>query len=318
VPLQIGAHVHAALVELAHSASASTFMVVQAALAVLLSRLGAGTDIALGAPVAGRTDEVMHELIGFFVNTLVLRADLSGGPSFRELLRRVKEACLGAYAHQDVPFEKLVEELQPRRELGRSPLFQVMFAWQGEAPAALELGGLRLRPGEVGAGTAKFELTLALAGGPGGLRGSLEYSTDLFDEATAARLVGHLVRLLEGIVAQPDRRLGEVPLLGEDERRQLLNAWHEACPGESEGRACEHRMPKPHERRHDSRHGGLVPVQDANPGSIAAGAKDCHTGAKVNSGLVVINLAGCSMAGGRGTDLYGERKAVRAGFYLCG
>jgi amino acid adenylation domain-containing protein len=180
----------------------------------------------VGSPIAGRTRGEVEELIGFFVNTLVLRTDLSGDPSFRETLRRVREATLGAYAHQEVPFEKLVAELQPERSLSHSPLFQVMFTLQNAGGEGGALPGLKA--GGVGAAMeiAKFDLSLALAATPQGLRGTLNYSTDLFERGTAERMVGHLERVLEQVAADADVRLSRLELLGEAERALVLEEWN--------------------------------------------------------------------------------------------
>ena len=189
-------------------------MVVQAGLCALLTRLGAGTDIAIGSPVAGRGDVALDDLVGFFVNTLVLRTDTSGQPSFRELVGRVRSGNLAAYGHQDVPFERLVEALNPSRSLSRHPLFQVMLAFQNNAAVGLELEGVAASFEEVATTTSKFDLALSLAergdaqGAPAGLVGTLEYATDLFDGSSAAGLVDRLVRLLAAAVSRSGRCAG--------------------------------------------------------------------------------------------------------------
>ncbi|MCA1683762.1 MAG: condensation domain-containing protein, partial [Actinobacteria bacterium] len=197
---------------LARQAGATPFMALLAGWAALLHRYGGQSEVVVGTPIAGRTRVEIEPLIGFFANTLVLRTDVGGNPTTRELLGRVREVCLGAYAHQDLPFERLVEELAPEREPSRNPLFQVMFSLEPRRKWP-ELPGLRLRPLPVPTATAKFDLTLALAEAPEGLRGVAEYSTDLFDPPTVARLVGHYRRLLEAMVADPDRPVAYLDFL---------------------------------------------------------------------------------------------------------
>ena len=203
------------------------FMALLASFQVLLSRYSGQDDISVGSPIAGRRHSELEGLIGFFVNTLVLRARLSGVSSFRELLQQVRETTLGAFAHQDIPFEKLVEELRPPRDLSRSPLFQVMFALQNVPTGEFQLPGLTLRPVEHEGTTAKFELSLALAEGPDGFGGTLTYNTDLFDAATAARMMRHFQVLLEAIAARPDTALSDLPLLTSEERQQVLVEWND-------------------------------------------------------------------------------------------
>ncbi|MFJ5521339.1 condensation domain-containing protein, partial [Streptomyces griseoluteus] len=231
VPIEIEAQLHAALQELARKSGASMFMVVQAAFAALLSRLGAGIDIPIGAPVAGRTDEALDDLVGFFVNTLVLRMDLSGEPTFRELLARVRASVLAAHEHQDVPFEHLVEVLNPARSMARHPLFQVALAFQNNAQAELRLKGLTLSLVDFETNTAKFDLSLGISeqfskqGKPAGLSGVFEFAADLFDRSTIESFVVYLHRLLAGVVADPDLPVGSVEILSVGERRDLLSGW---------------------------------------------------------------------------------------------
>ncbi|MEJ8655376.1 amino acid adenylation domain-containing protein [Streptomyces sp. MS1.AVA.4] len=227
--LSIGAEQARELRRLARSCDVSMFMVVQAAVAALLTRLGAGTDIPLGSPISGRADRSLEELVGFFLNTLVLRTDTSGDPTFRELLGRVREADLAAFDHQDVPFERLVEVLNPARSLARHPLFQVMVVYLtagGEEPG---LPGLRTRREEVGQSTAKFDLSFDFverAGGDG-VDGVLEYSTDLFDRATADSFAERLLRILRAVAADPDTRVSGIDILGEAERHRVLHEWND-------------------------------------------------------------------------------------------
>src|SRR5262249_32396235 len=187
------------------------------ALAALLTRLGAGHDIPIGSPIAGRTDGALDELVGFFVNTLVLRTDTTGDPSVRELIARVRGTNLAAYGHQELPFERLVEVLNPARSLARHPLFQVMLVLQNTAPpsfAALPALTARLQPVEIA--NIKFDLALGLAerpaaaGAAAGIDGVLDYAVDLFDRATAAAIAARLIRLLAAAVADPTRAIGSL------------------------------------------------------------------------------------------------------------
>jgi amino acid adenylation domain-containing protein len=205
------------------------FMTLLAAFQTLLRRYTEQDDIVVGSPIANRNRTEIENLIGFFVNTLVLRSDLSGDPTFTEVLSRIREGALRAYAHQDLPFEKLVEELQPKRDLSYSPLFQVMFVLQNAPDPAREFEGLTLRSFGVDGGTAKFDLTLSMQEEAEGLRGSLEYNTDLFDAVTVERMLIHFQVLLEGIVADSERRISELPLLNEAERQQLLVEWNDTA-----------------------------------------------------------------------------------------
>jgi amino acid adenylation domain-containing protein len=230
-----GAGLHAGLAGLAREHRASIFMTLLAGLAALLSRMGAGTDIPLGAPAAGRTDEAMHDLVGFFVNTLVLRADVSGDPGFAGLLGRVRETVLAAQARQDVPFEHLVEVLNPARSAARHPLFQVMIADEDVAAVDWQLPGLRIEAEPVPDVAVKFDLTLTFRqdhdanGAPAGISASFEYAADLFDPATVQALAARLTRLLAQAAADPARPLSAFDLLTGAERRQLLHDWNDTA-----------------------------------------------------------------------------------------
>ena len=224
--VRVGAEVTRALKSLTKGEESTLFMALMAAWQVLLMRYTGQDDIAVGTPIAGRTQDETEGLIGFFINMLVLRADLSGTPSFRQLLGRVREAALGAYAHQDAPFEKLVEELQPERVLSHTPLFQTAMVLQNTPDERVRMSTIKLS-GLGGQGMfAKFDLTLALAETEGGLSGTLEYKTDLFDAATITRMIGHFERLLAAIVANPDEQINRLRLLSDAERRQLLAEWN--------------------------------------------------------------------------------------------
>ena len=233
VGLRVDVRVHAGLVAAARAGRATVFMVVQAGLTLLLARLGAGCDVPLGIPAAGRGDVALDDLAGFFVNTLVLRTDASGDPSLAEMIARARQAALGAYAHQDVPFERLVEMLHPDRSLARHPLFQVMLSVQNLPAARWALSGLEASPAPAASAAARFDLAVMLretrgsAGTTGGLDGSVRYACDLFDEATAGQLAGRLVRVLEQIAADPGLRVSRVRVLEEAERRQLVAGWND-------------------------------------------------------------------------------------------
>ena len=220
--------------ELARREGGTLFMVLLAGFQALLGRYAGQDDLAVGTPIAGRNHLEIEGLIGFFVNTLVLRGDLSGDPSFRELLARVRETVLAGHLHQDVPFEKLVEELEPERSLSHTPLFQVSFLLQNEREGGGAEGGLadglRMRPAAAGDSPAKFDLTLALAEQEGALHGALVYAADLFDPATVERFAGHLERLLAAAVAAPGAAVADLPLLGPAEREQVLVEWSGATP----------------------------------------------------------------------------------------
>ncbi|POM23713.1 Dimodular nonribosomal peptide synthase [Actinomadura rubteroloni] len=228
VAFALGADLHRTLAALARDARASLFMTVQAGVAALLTRLGAGTDVPLGTPAAGRADDALDALVGCFVNALVLRTDTSGNPAFRDLLDRVRAADLAAFEHQDVPFDRVVEALAPPRALTRHPLFQVMVTYAADPPASPDLPGLTASVRMVATGGAKFDLAFRFTERPGGagIDGAVEYSADLFDHATVEALAGRLVRLLGQAAADPGRRIGDLDVLSADERRTILTAWN--------------------------------------------------------------------------------------------
>ncbi|HEY0604396.1 MAG TPA: amino acid adenylation domain-containing protein, partial [Herpetosiphonaceae bacterium] len=214
------------LVVLSRREGVTLFMTLLTAFQTLLHRYSRQDDIVVGTPIANRTRAETEDLIGCFINMLALRADLSGRPTFREALRRVRELTLSAYAHQDLSFEQVVDALQPERDLSRHPLFQVMFALQSATHAPPELSGLTLEQLPIDLESVKFDLNLTLAETDAGLAGVLEYSTDLFSAETMARLVGHYETLLHAIVSDPDQRLVDLPLLTASEREQIVVAWN--------------------------------------------------------------------------------------------
>jgi amino acid adenylation domain-containing protein len=215
-----------ALAELSKGTGVTLFMTLYAAFVTLLYRYTGSDDIVIGTPVANRTPQEIEGLIGFFVNTLALRTDLSGNPIFEQLLRRVREVALQAYTHQDLPFEQLVEALQPERSLSHTPLFQVMFALDDALVPSMDLLDLTVSSYSVESGTTKFDLTLSMENTASGLIGEWEYNSDLFDATTIERMAEHLQTLLEGIVANPEQRISELPLLTQTERQQLLFEWN--------------------------------------------------------------------------------------------
>ncbi|MGW7594778.1 condensation domain-containing protein, partial [Streptomyces rubiginosohelvolus] len=233
---RIPAELHQALYGLARKTRSSLFMVVQAGLAALLTRLGAGTDIPIGTPIAGRTDTAVEELVGFFANTLVLRTDTSGDPTFNELIDRVRERSLAAYAHQDVPFERLVEVVDPERSLARHPLFQVSLSLHHTDPRATvaevaRLPRLAVELERLPIEDTKFDLNFELterfddAGRPVGIAADLEFSADLFDSRTARSVRERYLRLLAAMAGEPDRRVSEAGILDAAERMAVLEEW---------------------------------------------------------------------------------------------
>ncbi|HEU4768417.1 MAG TPA: amino acid adenylation domain-containing protein, partial [Pyrinomonadaceae bacterium] len=229
------------LVELSRREDATLFMTLLAAFLVLLNRYTAESDIVVGTPVANRNRQELESLIGFFVNTLPLRADLSGDPPLRELLACVRNICLDAYAHQDVPFEMLVQELSPARDPGRNPIFQVMFALQNMPEAAAQPAALAITPVDVNTARAQFDLTLDVTQADGQLHAGLVYNTDLFDTTTIERMASHFQLLLAGIADNVDRPIGALPLLTATELRQLLVEWNDTAK-ELTTEVCIHRL----------------------------------------------------------------------------
>jgi surfactin family lipopeptide synthetase A len=211
---------------LARKENATLFMVLLTAWVAVLSRYSRQRDIVVGVPVANRTRRELTDLIGLFVNALVVRTKWEGNPSFRDLLKRVREVSLEAHEHQHLPFEKLVESLQPERNLGRHPLFQVAFGTRNGPAEELMLPNLTVGLEEIPNGTAKFDLELSVHEQRTGLRATLEYRTDLFEMATVERMLGHFERLLGAAITDPDRRIFQLEMLREDERHRLLLDWN--------------------------------------------------------------------------------------------
>ncbi len=224
-PVYLPAELIRQIQALSRREGATLFMVLLAAFQTLLARYSGQQDLAVGTPVAGRNRLEIEGLIGFFINTLVLRGDMAGEPSFRELLGRVRETSLAAHTHQDMPFEKLVQELSPERSLAQTPLFQVVFVLHNAPVKNLEIQGLRLRPLDTATTTSKFDLTLNLADQNGGLGGTVKYATDLFDATTIDRLILHYEKLLTAALAAPGLLASELPLLNGAERHQIILEW---------------------------------------------------------------------------------------------
>ena len=225
-PFQLSEQMTRELKALSQREGSTLFMTLLAAFQALLMRYSGQEDLVVGTPIANRTRVEIEPLIGFFVNTLVVRTDLSENPSFREVLRRVRQQMLEAYAHQDLPFERLVEELQPERSLSYAPLFQVMFALQPVLTHLFTLPHLTVEDMTSETATSKFDLTVLLDESEREIEGVIEYSTDLFEEATIARMVGHFQTLLAGLLADPEQPIGELALLTEAERVQVLEEWN--------------------------------------------------------------------------------------------
>lgn len=235
VTFTVDAELHDELARIARQERATVFMAFHAVLAALLTKLGAGTDIPIGTAVAGRDDDSLTDLVGFFVNTVVLRADTSGDPGFRELLRRVRDTDLDAFAHGDLPFESLVEALNPPRSLARHPLFQVLLVAQQTAPSSYVVADLDVVAEEPGIGFAKFDLTFHMTerapvnSTQSGVDVTVEYATDLFDEATVRRLADYFQRLLRAALATPDEPVGRLDVMPPDERRRVLVDWNDTA-----------------------------------------------------------------------------------------
>ena len=228
-PITLPQSLTTAVNELSRREGVTQFMTLLTAFQALLYRYSGQENVVVGSPIANRNRPEVEGLIGFFVNTLVLRTDLSGNPTFRQLISRVRDVCLGAYGHQDLPFEKLVHELHPERDLSRNPLFQVMFVLQNAPRTLPQVSGISLESLEIARSTSPFDLSLFLRERDEKLIGFFEYSTDLFDRLTIKRMIGQFQTLLEGIVANPDQPISTLPLLTEEEKHQLLVEWNDTA-----------------------------------------------------------------------------------------
>ncbi|MEH2062943.1 MAG: amino acid adenylation domain-containing protein [Nostoc sp.] len=240
-PLALSKSLTEKLTQFSQQEGVTLFMTLLAAFQTLLFRYTSSADIQVGSVIANRHYQEIESLIGFFVNTLVLRSDFSDSPTFRQLLKQVREVTLEAYSHQDLPFEKLVEELEPERDLSRHPLFQIGFALQNVPIQALELSGLTINHRLEHNGAAKFDLFLELFETPDGISGWFEYSTDLFDAATISRIGENFQTLVAGIVANPDQKVADLPLLTTTERQQLLVGWNQTQADYPE-QSCIHQL----------------------------------------------------------------------------
>jgi len=241
LPVQLSKSLTEGLAELSKRSGVTMFMTLLAAFQVLLERYSGQEEMVVGTPIANRTRGETEGLIGFFVNTLALRGRVVEEESWEQLLGRVREVCLGAYAHQEVPFEKLVEELQPERELSQQPLFQVMLILQNAPREELQMSGLRMMRVRGEGGSTKFDLTLALEESGGRLQGSIEYSSDLFDRETVARLSAHYERLLSELSRDAGQQIWRSEMLGSSEREQLLWEWNQTARAYPAG-ACIHEL----------------------------------------------------------------------------
>jgi amino acid adenylation domain-containing protein len=319
-----------ALGGLARREGVTLYIVLLAAFQVLLCRWSGQRDLVVGTPIAGRTDRATETLIGFFVNMLALRTDLSGDPTFRGLLGRVKEVAFAAYAHQDLPFEKLVEELRPVRDLSRQPLFQVLFALQNVPREELVVSGVSLRPFGVEAVTAKLDLSLYLHETPEGLRGVLEYASDLFDGATIARVAGYFVRLLDGIVADADVRLSALPLIGSAERHWLVAQCNATAAAYPDGQCVHELFGSQAVHRADAvavtHEGGCISYGelDRRANQLAHHLRGLGVGPEVVVGLcversleMVVGLLGILKAGGAYLPLDPSYPAERLGYMVA-
>ncbi|HEY0737636.1 MAG TPA: amino acid adenylation domain-containing protein, partial [Herpetosiphonaceae bacterium] len=321
---------HARLAALSQQEGATLFMTLLTAFQMLLVRYCNQTDIVVGTAVANRTRAETEELIGFFVNQLVLRADLSGNPLFREALKRVREVCLSAYAHQDLPFEELVKALNPERRINQAPLFQVEIIYENTAMPTLALPGLAAQSLGDQLPMARFDLVLAFQEDAHRLSGTLVYSTELFEAATMTRLLGHYLTLLEGIADNPDRRLADLPLLTAAERRQLLVDWN-ATKTDLPPAQCAHQLFAAQALRTPDAialvmddHQVTYQTLDARANQLAHHLRSLGVGPEVRVGLcversldLIVGLLGIMKAGGAYVPLDPAYPQERLAFMLA-
>ena len=318
-----------ALRGLARREGATLFMTLLAGFTLMLSRHSGQQDVLVGTPVANRSRAEIEDVVGCFVNTLVLRADLSGDPSTSGFLARLREVCLDAFAHQDLPFERLVEELRPERDLSRNPVFQVMFALQNAPQRPLELAGITVTPLDIDRSTAQVELTLHVWETAEGLSATFEYASELFEESTIARMATHWRLLLEGMIASPERCVWELPLLSEAEGRQLLTEWNQTAV-EYQRDSCVHELFEAQAERTPQAiavrfEGQRLTYQelDRRSNQLAHHLRELGTGPEVLVGIcversleMVVGLLGILKAGGAYVPIDPSYPAARQAFML--
>ncbi|MCI0558072.1 MAG: condensation domain-containing protein, partial [Nitrososphaera sp.] len=318
-----------ALKRLSQREGVTLFMTLLAAFKVLLYRYTGQRDILVGTPIANRNRTEIEGLIGFFVNTLVLRTNLSGNLTFRELLARVRQVCLAAYAHQDLPFEKLVEILQPERDMSHTPLFQVMLVLQNAPMPPFKLPGLTLSLLDMDSGTAKTDLTLFVVETEQGLIGSMEYKTDLFEAVTIIRMIGYFQTLVESIVANPNHCLSDLLILTEMERHRLLTDWNDTKRDYPPSQCIHHLFETQAERTPDAVavvfEGEQLTYQELNcrANQLAHYLHEFGVGPEVRFGScmersleMVVGLLGTLIAGGASVPLDPESPKERLAFML--
>jgi amino acid adenylation domain-containing protein/FkbM family methyltransferase len=327
--LVLGDELSEGLKALSRREGVTLFMTLLAAFQALLYRYTGQEDIAIGSPIAGRNRVETEGLIGFFVNALVLRTGFSGHPTFRELLGRVRAVCVDAYSYQDLPFEKLVEELQPQRKLNHNPLFQVTFQLNSGPRPLLKLPGVDVEDMEFVSGISKFDLSVTLTDRGEQLAGWLQYNTDLFEAATITRMAGHFQSLLEGILADPDRRIADLPLLSEAEKHQVLVEWNQTKRNYPKGK-CVHQLFEDQARRRPEAVAVVFEERQLSYGELNRRAnqlahylRKLGVGPEVLAGIcidrsleMIVGLLGIFKAGGAYVPLDPEYPKERLAFML--